>query len=73
MRHEVRDQWFRDAARQLHESGIQPTGRKILALLKGGTVKDYPQGLSGEDVKRYRTVMRELGYVQVKSMWKWPT
>lgn len=74
MKHEVRDQWFMDAARQLHDSGIQPTGRKILSLLNGGSPRDYPAGLSGEDSPRYRRCMRALGYVQhpKTGQWHWP-
>ncbi len=62
-----------DAAIIMEEQGIQPTGRKLVAAVRGGKPQDYPNGISGNDRIAYDTAMVALGYIKnkdTKFMWR---
>ncbi len=61
------------AAIEMEENGVQPTGRRLIAVVRGGKPQDYPQGISGNDRIAYDTAMIALGYVKnqdTKFMWR---
>ncbi len=53
-------------AAAMEARGVKPTGRKLVAAVRGGLPKDYPQGISGNDSEAYRNAMISLGYEQVR-------
>jgi hypothetical protein len=64
---------YLEAALKLDEQGIQPTGRKLVAIVRGGSPKDYPQGIGNNDKLAYDNAMLALGYEKGKhtnGMWK---
>lgn len=68
-----REAVVRAATARVHVSGVKPTTRSVLAELKGGDPRDYPQGMGGRDVVFFRAALRELGYWQASTgRWQAP-
>ncbi len=65
-------QRYMDAAIIMEEQGIQPTGRKLIAAVRGGKPQDYPNGISGNDRIAYDSAMIELGFIKnADTKWMW--
>lgn len=64
----VREEVILQAVTELHSRGITPTSRNVLMHLNPGkTLKSFPNGMGGNDVKYLRRSMLSLGYWQTKT------
>jgi hypothetical protein len=58
-------------ATAMEAKGIQPTGRKLKAAVRGGKPSDYPQGVGGNDRLAFDNAMVTLGYAIDKKSGRW--
>jgi len=68
-----RGQEIAHAVHELHNKGIKPTSRNVLAHITGRPHTDFPHGMGGNDVLYLRRAMLDLGWSLPKSGTEWVT